>query len=156
MRKVKVTLKKRSTGKKFYLFPSAESLYVWVCALERGEQLQVSDIEEIVLEPNGFIEAELRGFEYAYEDDQKFKRLDMVRLGKAEQPKNASGVLVTVHSGWVLGGLLPLKRYSDSDIEVEPIETSDSKIDLGKLFNDGVSDDDGSIDVNVDEDEEER
>ena len=154
MKKVKIVLKPGSSGKKFYLFPSAESLYVWACALERNEQVQVPDIEEMVLEPGGFIEAELRGFEYAYEGAQKFRRLELIRLGKAQQPKNSSGLLVTIHSGWVSGGLLPMKPYSDADIDVKLLSAEDARIDLPTLFNDEAEEGDDSVEVNVDEESE--
>lgn len=136
MKKVKITLRPGSPGKKLYLFPSAESLYVWLCALERNEQIQVPDIEELVLEPGGFVEAELRGFEYSYEEKGKFKRLDLVRLGKAQMPKNASGLLATIHCGWVSGGLLPLREYKDSDMEIRLLAEKDARIDLATLFKD--------------------
>jgi len=145
MKKVKITLKPNSPGRKFYLFPSAEALYVWACALERGEQVQVDGMQEIVLEPGGFIEAELRGFDYAYDEgvkpgtiptSVKGKRLDLVRLGKAHETQNASGTEVSTHMGWVMGTMLPMKRYSDPHIDVWPINEADGKLDLAALFND--------------------
>lgn len=135
MKKFKVTLKPGSVGKKISIFPTVEALYVWCCALERGEAVQVGEIEELVLEPGGFIEAELMGFEYAHEGRQKFRRCDLIRFGKAQQPQNSSGLLVTIHQGWVSGGLLPMKAYSDADIEVRPIHDSESRLDLRALFN---------------------
>ena len=160
MKKVKITLRPGSTGKKFYLFPNPEALYVWMCHMERGETIQVPGIEELVLEPNGFIEAELRGFEYAYEGNQKFRRLELIRLGKAQQPKNASGLLVTIHTGWVSGGLLPMKHYTDQDIDARVItDPKDSKLDLPVLFKDEpppAEEDDESIDIDVDEDSDDE
>jgi hypothetical protein len=154
MKKVKVTLRHESNGKKFYLFPSAEALYVWLSALERNEQCgAIEGIDEFVLEPGGFIESELRGFEYVYEENQRFHRLDLVRLGLAQPTKNAAGLIITVHSGWVTGGLLPMKPYSDSDIDVKPLG-DDAKLDLSTLFKDeveGKEEGDGSIEVNTDE-----
>lgn len=142
LKKVKITLQQHSAGKKFYLFPTPEALYVWLCALENNEQINIPDIEELVLEPDGFIEAELRGFEYSYEGASRSpRRLDLVRLGKAQSPKNSSGTLVTIHKGWVSGGLLPMKTYFDSDIDVRLLDEKDCKIDLGALFNDHMADD---------------
>lgn len=138
MKRIKITLKSGCKSKKFWLFPDAESLYVWLTSIEDNEPAQVEGIEQIVLEPDCFIEAELRGFEYAYEGNQKFKRLELIRLGRAQQPKNASGLLVTIHSGWVFGGLLPMKNFSDADIVVKTIDANESKIDLAALFNDGA------------------
>ncbi len=134
MKKVKVTLRPESSGKKFYLFPTSEALYVWLCATERGEQLQVPDIVELLLEPGGFIEAEMRGYEYSNEGDSKYRRLDLVRLGLAQKPKNAAGFLVTTHVGWVAGGLLPLRRYSDADVDIELITDDESKMKFDVLF----------------------
>src|SRR5262249_16234470 len=129
--------------------------YVWLCALERGETVQVPDIQELLLEPGGFIEAELRGFEYAYEGASKFRRLELVRLGKAQAPQNASGLLVSTHSGWVSGGLLPMKHYSDLDIDARVLREGEAKLDLASLFGDEppFPNEDGSIDVDVDDED---
>ena len=134
VKKVKVTLRPGSPGKKFYLFPTPEALYVWLCAAERGEQVTVPDIAELLLEPNGFMEVELRGFEYSHEDGGSYRRLDLVRLGLAQKPQNASGFLVTTHSGWVAGGLLPLRPYSDADVDIVPLSDEESKMRFDVLF----------------------
>lgn len=136
MKKVKINLRQGSPGKKFYLFPTPEALYVWLCALERGETVQVPDIQELLLEPEGFIEAELRGFEYSYEGGNKHRRLDLVRLGKAQKPKNSSGLLVTIHTGWVAGGLMPMQDYVDHDVESRLIDDDQAFLDLPTLFGD--------------------
>lgn|SRR5579871_3800217 len=147
MKKVRITLKPNSPGRTFHLFPSAEALYVWASGMERGEQVQVDGVQELVLEPGGFIEAELRGFDYAYDEGVKpghvptsvaGKRLELVRLGKAHETQNASGTEVSTHMGWVLGNMLPMKRYSDPHIEVVPINEADARLDLNALFNDDI------------------
>lgn len=135
MRKVKVTLKPESSGKKLYVFNTSDAIASWFQAVERGDLPHVDELEELLLEPDGFIEAELMGFEYVYENNNH-KRYDFIRLGKAQRPKNASGYLVTVHSGWVVGGLLPLRRYSDHDIDVVPITDVESVLDFSTLFKD--------------------
>ena len=148
-----------SPGKKFYLFPSSEALYVWTCAIERNEQIQVPEIEELLLEPGGFIEAELRGFAYAYESDGKFKRLELIRLGRAHQPANSSGLLVTTHTGWVTGGLLPLKPYNDATIDVRIIRPEEARLDLPVLFKDSeldVEDESYDDEEPLDEDDDEE
>lgn len=141
MRKVKITLKEGSTGRKFFLFPSAEALYVWACALERNEQVQVDGIQELVLEPGGFIEAELIGFDYAYEhkvSTEGFKRFNLIRLGKAHQTKNAAGLEASTHMGWVMGNMMPIKPYSDAHIEVTPLAAEEEELDLPQMFNDEI------------------
>jgi hypothetical protein len=140
VRKVKITLKEGSTGHKFFLFPSEEALYVWACALERNENIVVDGIEELVLEPGGFIEAELMGYVYIYDSEtsMKHKRLDLVRLGKAHQTKNASGLEASTHMGWVLGNMLPMKRYSDAHIDVVAISHEQEELDLPALFEDEI------------------
>lgn len=152
MKKVKITLRPGSPGKKFYLFPSSEALYVWLCTVERCETIQIPDIEELFLEPGGFIEVELRGFEYTYEGGGKFRRLELIRLGKTQATSNASGILVSTHKGWVSGGLLPMKHYSDADIDARVLREGESKLDLATLFGDDVVGGDDSVDIDVDED----
>jgi hypothetical protein len=141
MRKVKITLRPTSHGKKLYLFPTSEALYVWLCSMEQGEQSVIPELNEILLEPGDFIEAELRGFEYSYEDNQRHKRLDLIRLGLAQKSKNSAGLSVTVHTGWVSGGLLPMRRYVDNDIEVVPIDDAEARLDLPSLFKDNEAED---------------
>lgn len=154
MKKVKITLRPGAPGKKFYLFPSSEALYVFLCSLERNEQVQIPGIEEILLEPGGFIEAELRGFEYSYEGAQKYKRLELIRLGKAQQPKNSSGLLVTIHSGWVSSGLLPMRHYSGTDYDARPLLGEEARLDLPVLFKDEAPDEDVVFEEEEAEDEE--
>lgn len=140
MRKVKVTLQPDAGARKVYLFPSAAALSVWMQAMEAGEHVQVPNIEELVLEPEGFIEAELMGFEYSYEGSAPGRRLDLVRLGLAQQPKNASGLLISTHVGWVSGGLFPMREHSGSDLRVEALDASTpGRLDLGLLFKDNES-----------------
>lgn len=147
MKKVRITLKPNSPGRTFHLFPSAEALYVWACGLEKGETVQVDGIQEVVLEKGDFIEAELRGFDYAYEEgvtpgtvpaSLAHKRLDLVRLGKAHETQNASGTEVSTYAGWVMGNMLPMKRYNDPHIDVAVVSDGDSKLDLAALFNDEI------------------
>ena len=136
MKKVRVTLKPGSSGKKIYMFSNSESLYVWLKSLEADEQVVVPDLEELLLEPGGFMEVELLGFEYAFEVKDRFHRLDVVRIGKAMPSRNAAGLVVTVHGGWVNSGLLPLKSFSDADIEIVPITEEESKIDFETVKDD--------------------
>lgn len=142
MRKVRVTLQPGSEGKKFSLFPSQEALYVWACALEKGETVQIDGIEDLVLDQGSFIEAELIAFEYIYDSktSMKNKRLDFVRMGKANKPANAAGLQVSTHSGWVTGNMFPMKQYSDAHIDVKPIAQADAELDLSKLFHDDIED----------------
>lgn len=137
MRKVKATLLSGSEGKKIYLFPNAGALALWMQAMEVGEHVVVPNIVELVLEPDSFIEAELMGFEYSYEgDDKPPRRLDLVRLGLAQQPKNAAGLLVSVHTGWVSGGLFPMREHVGPDMQVSVLNADEARIDLGLLFKD--------------------
>lgn len=139
MKKVRVTLKDGCPGRKLYLFPTPEALYLWATGLERNEPVEVGHIEELLLEPGDFIEAELRGYVYMYEHpiDLKHKRLDLVRLGKVSRAENATEA-VTIHEGWVTGTLLPLKNYSDDYVNVTPLIDDAGKLDLPVLFNDDI------------------
>ena len=137
MRKVKVTPAPGSAGKKVYLFPNSGALALWMRAIEAGEHVQVPNIVELVLDADSFIEAEMMGFEYSYEEEGRPpRRLDLVRLGLAQQPKNAAGLSVSIHTGWVSGGLLPLREHQDAGMCVAPLSPQDAKIDLALLFRD--------------------
>lgn len=136
MKKVRITLKDGAPGKKLWLFPSAEALYVWSSAAERGEQVQVPGITELGLSPGGLIEAELLGFDYAYEDKGvgRYTRFDYVRLALTTKPMNAAGTVATTHVGWSMGGLLPMRPYADDTIDVRAIDEDEATLDFDQLF----------------------
>lgn len=137
MKKVKVTVNAGSPGRTLLLFPSPEGAYIWVTEAHADPEIleRIPDVERVALLPGEFIEAEWRGCEYAYEG-QGHVRLDLTRFAKATKPANASGLLVSVHYGWVSEHILPFHAYKDDDIEVLPLAPEDQKFDLAVLFKD--------------------
>lgn len=137
MKKIKVTVNDSSPGRQILLFPSAEAAYVWLTSVDEKPDIHndISGVERIDLVPGEFIEAEWMGCEYAH--DRGFNaRVDQVRLAKAHQPQNASGLLVSVHFGWTTECDLPFHDYDDDDIVVRRLSPGEHRIDLSILFKD--------------------
>lgn len=125
------------------LFNSPESAYVWMTE-EHADPAAVDRIlgvERLVLMPDEFIEAEWRGCEYVY-DGSDYVRFDLIRFAKVHQPENASGMLVSIHFGWVNDRTFPFRAFKDNDIEVRPLLPEEKKIDLDELFKDSEDSED--------------
>lgn len=137
MKKVKVTVNEGSLGRTLLLFASPEGAYIWLTEAHADPDIldRIPDVEEVPLLPGEFIEAEWRGCEYAY-DGPDHVRLDLVRFGKAHKPQNASGLLVSVHYGWLSDHILPFRTYKDNDIDVRPLVPEEQQLDLAVLFKD--------------------
>lgn len=142
MKKIKITVNVGSVGRQFLLFPSSEAAYVWLTTVDDHPDVHegMNDVEELNLMPGEFIEAEWMGCEYAHEDGLS-TRIDKVRLAKAHQPQNASGLLVSVHFGWIADCDMPFRDYVDDDITIRRLVEGDHKIDLNALFKDDEPDD---------------
>lgn len=143
MKKIKITVNPGSSGRQFLLFPSPEAAYVWLTSVDDHPDIHegMNNVEELNLLPGEFIEAEWMGCEYAHEGSLS-TRIDKVRLAKAHQPQNASGLLVSVHFGWITDCDMPFHDYVDDDITVRKLVQDDQKIDLTVLFKDSDDPDD--------------
>lgn len=139
MKKIKVTVKPGCAGKKFLLFPDAETAYVWLKDEPGTAPVEVS-IEEVKLEPHEFIEAEWRGCEYAYENNE-YQRLNLIRFAKAHVPQNSSGIVASVYYGWVTDKSLPFREHEDDDIVISVLSDEKCKINLEAMFEDDMYDD---------------
>lgn len=137
MKKVKVTVNEGSSGRTLFLFNNAEGAYVWVTEAGKDPSIvdRIPDVERVVLLPGEFIEAEWRGCEYAY-NGQDHVRVDLVRFAKAQPTQNASGMLVSIHYGWLHDCIIPFRQYKDDDITAFPLVTEEQKLDLPLLFKD--------------------
>ena len=133
MKKVKVTVNEGSIGRTLPVFSDPESAYVWLTSEALLDD--IADVDKVALLPGEFIEAEWRGCEYCY-DGPNHVKLDLVRFAKASQPANSSGLVVSIHYGWVTDCIVPFRTYKDDDIEVRPLTQEEQRIDLTVLFKD--------------------
>ena len=131
MKKVKVTINDGSIGRTLPVFADPESAYVWLH--EAVALTDIPSVDNVILLPGEFIEAEWHGCEFAY-DGSSHSRLDMCRLAKASPAENSSGLVVSIHYGWVAHCIIPFSTYKDEDITVVPLLDSESKLDLEELF----------------------
>lgn len=137
MKKVKITVNDGSPGRTLFLFDNAEGAYIWATEAYEDPSIvdRIPDVERVVLRPGEFIEAEWRGCEYAY-DGPTPTRVDLVRFAKAHHPENASGLLVSIHYGWVHDCIIPFRQYKDDDVSVAMLQPQDEEVDLPLLFKD--------------------
>lgn len=139
MKKVKVAINEGSPGRVFFLFADPESAYEWLTGGHDNPSVidEIPNVDHLTLLPGEFIEAEWRGCEFVYDDKhQSHVRLDWIRLVKASQPQNASGLLVSIHYGWVSDHIMPFRQFNDDDIEVTELAPENAKFDLDVLFKD--------------------
>jgi hypothetical protein len=118
------------------LFNDQECAFEWHCEAWRDEDilLKLPSVEEIVLLPHQFIEAEWLGCEYTFDGSQTI-RLDLVRLVRANEPGDIRGMNVSIHYGWTCSTIIPfLDGYIDDDIVVKRITEAECFFALDEMF----------------------
>lgn len=138
MRKVRITIREPSPGRRFWLFTTSSDLNDWIdlCYEDptAGTACLPEGASEVVLKPEGVIEAEWWGFESRVESPWTWRSLNFIRLVEARPSFNASGQVVTIHAGWVIDTIMPMRQYQDENILVEETNEDDSIFDLDELF----------------------
>jgi hypothetical protein len=137
VKKIRITVNKGSKGKKFPVFNSPESLYVWMYdeELREASKLDPSLGVMINLRPGEVMEVEWMGCEYVHEESFQF-RVDQVRLAKTMQVKSISKTrLVGVYGGWTSEDVLTFKSCKDEDVKITKLTPkSKHKFDIHELF----------------------
>jgi hypothetical protein len=136
MKKVRVELKAGvNRPKTLLLFESPEALYAWLMRIDDEEPYDSFNVD---LNPGDYLEAEWMGCECVYDGvDTRHIRLDLVRMAKAMPTKNGSGMLVSIHYGWLSSDQMKFKNSADSISRTTLLMTeADCKLDLPVLFND--------------------
>jgi len=148
VKKVRIELKPDVAMKSLLVFDSSESLYVWLNDVGAGPQPLGSFSIDVMT--GEFIEVEWRGYEYIY-DGPLVRRLDAIRLAKGSPTKNASGMLVSVHYGWITDDVIAFRDREEQDSFTMLLHSpADWKLDLGLLFaDDEQQDPDGEDEVEV-------
>lgn len=116
MKKIRVTIKKGSVGKKFPVFNSPESLYVWLNDpdLKIKKDLDPSLGMTIHLREGETMEVEWRGFENVYEKNELVMSAQLVRICKdIKTTFKADKPIVGIHEGWVAEENISFKTRSD-------------------------------------------
>lgn len=140
MKKFRVRVAEGSSDpQSFVLFSSAEALWSWLSTTNdsqdsndiRAEALTHAD--EVTIVPGEFLEVEARGYEFV-KNGPEFRRLDYVRLVKAAQSQNSSGLLITLHYGWTVD--VPLKETTNETLNANQIADDEKQFDLTILFKD--------------------
>jgi hypothetical protein len=132
VKKVKITINEGSIGRTLPVFADQESAYVW---LHEAVNLdEIDGVDQVALMPGEFIEAEWRGCEFVYDKSTQV-RLDLCRFAKASKPENSSGLVVSIHYGWVADCIIPFHDYKDEDINVQ-VMLWPGQLDLPTLFKD--------------------
>ena len=137
MKKVKITTKKDSQGKKFPIFNSPEALYVWLNdpELQQMPRLDPSLGSMILLRPGETMEVEWMGCEF-YTEGNYTLCINQVRLAKTMKIKALdTNKVIGVHSGWTIDDIISFKTGEDSDIKRAKLtKRSKHKFDIEELF----------------------
>lgn len=145
MKKVRLSLKRRTRTWSFVLYDSAESAYFL-----KDEPLY-SDVEDyrrvISLSPGESLELEWMGCEWVHETSETdvlgigkadSRKFDKVRVGKITPVKSPTykTTYLELHSGWVLSEDIPWSAEDGrEDIRITPLKGRiRSKVDFNRLF----------------------
>ena len=136
MKKVRITVKKGSPGKKFQIFNSPESLYVWMNdpELQVEEKLDSSLGVTVYLKQGEVMEVEWLGCEFINETSF-YLRADYVRLGKHVKIGSSSvKEMIGIQDGWVVDETNRSKHKFDLDeLFFARDEAQDFEIDMCNL-----------------------
>ena len=137
MKKVRITVGKGSTGKKFPIFNSPESLYVWMHdpELKSSSKLDPTLGSMITLRPGETMEVEWLGCEFISEENRHI-RIDHIRLAKNVKVKTTTfNNVVGIHSGWIIEEIISFKSGSDETTKRTKLTSkSKHKFDIKNLF----------------------
>lgn len=138
MKKIRITVNRGLSGKKFPVFNSTESLYVW---LNDPEIKSTPDLDPslgtVVHLRNGeTMEVEWRGCEFIYEDNKLLFRADLIRLCK-EIKINAPILkpLIGIHEGWVVSEVLSFEPKGNKGVRTTKLsDRSRHKFNIDEIF----------------------
>jgi len=138
MKKIRLTVNRGLSGKKFPVFNSTESLYVW---LNDPEVKAAADIDPslgtIVHLRNGeTMEVEWRGCEFIYEENRLLFRADLIRLCK-EIKVNTPLLkpLIGIQEGWVVSEVLSFEPKANKGVRTTKLTSrSRHKFNIDEIF----------------------
>lgn len=137
MKKIRITVKKGSQGKKFPIFNSPEALYVWMHdpELQTAPRLDPALGSTIFLRPGEVMEIEWLGCEF-FQEGKKIFQVDQVRLAKTMKIKALDvDKIIGVHSGWTSQDIVRFKSGDDLDIKrLKLTSKSRHKFNIEELF----------------------
>ena len=137
MKKIRITIKKNSLGRKFQVFNSPEALYIWLHdpELQAMEKLDSSLGSTIILRPSETMEVEWIGCEF-YNEDNTVLRMDQIRLAKTMKTKVLdTNKIIGIHNGWIIEKIMSFKSNEDDDVKVSKLTNkSKHKFNIEELF----------------------
>ena len=137
MKKVRFTVNRGSHGKKFPIFNSPESVYVWLNdpELKEAPRLDPTLGSTVVLRPGETMEVEWLGCEFICEENYVI-RIDQIRLAKNMRVKSLQlNNVVGVHRGWTIEEIISFKPGKDTDIKRTRLTgKSKQKFNIEELF----------------------
>lgn len=138
MKKIRISTKKGTIGKKFLVFNSPESLYVW---LHDPDINNVKDLDPslgtvVHLRGGEVMEVEWRGFENVFEDNKLIMCANLIRLCKEINTSvKFAKPIVGIHEGWVTDEMMPFKTKVGKEFRTTLLtENSRHKFDLDQMF----------------------
>lgn len=137
MKKVRMTVQKDSVGKKFQIFNSPESLYVWLNDkdLQEIDELDPTLGTTIFLQSGETMEVEWMGCEFIVEN-KEYIRVDEIRLAKTIKEKSLlKSQVIGIHNGWTIESIVSFKSGEDEKIKRKKLtKKSKHKFNIEELF----------------------
>ena len=137
MKKIRIELLPGVKEKDIRFFDSVEALYENMCYGAAAE----NESFVVYIDEGDFLEVEWMGCENLFEEDGTWHKLSYVRMCRASQTKNASGIRVMPYIGWISETDL---RFVDSidDKCTKTVLTSPehSRLDFSAVFKDSERD----------------
>jgi len=137
LKKIRIVINKGASGKKFFIFNSPESLYVWINDPELREASRIDpDLGSVVtLKPGETMEIEWVGCEFI-DDGDNVIRIDQVRLAKTMKAKLlSSNKVIGIHAGWTTEDMISFKKGSDDIIKRTRLTNkSKHKFNIDEIF----------------------
>jgi hypothetical protein len=138
MKKIRITVNRGLSGKKFPIFNSTESLYVWINdpEIKSTPDLDPSLGTVVHLRNGETMEVEWRGCEFIYEGNNLLFRADLIRLCK-EIKVNVPTLkpIVGIHEGWVVSEVLSFDPKGNKGVRTTKLtDKSRHKFDIDEIF----------------------
>lgn len=101
---------------KLLLFNSAEALFAWTVK----DGIDNSEVVELTLRPQDFLDVEMIGYEYA-NDGFRLRCFNLINAAYGRETENDSGHVVSKRLCWVSDAIFPMKEMSSGSLTIRKL-----------------------------------
>lgn len=111
MKRFRITA--RDEPRKLKLFKSSEALFAWSV----GDGVDNSELVEITVRLDDYLDVELIGFEYV-NDGKTLQCFNLVNVAFAHATENDTGHTITSRLCWVSDAVFPMREVTDGTLTI--------------------------------------